>query len=86
MVVSGCWLQPGYGPDRQNFNPFESHLTEANAATLQQVWSTPWDVGGQPLVTPVAVISGSNTSTSLTVRAASREPHSGDVTCRSPHR
>jgi hypothetical protein len=25
--LSGCWLQPGYGPERRNHNPFEQSLT-----------------------------------------------------------
>jgi outer membrane protein assembly factor BamB len=56
-LLTACWMQPGFGPARQNFNPRESSLTAANVAALTQTWSTfvELGVGGQPLVTPGAV-------------------------------
>jgi hypothetical protein len=77
LALSGCWLQPGFGPERQNSNPFESSLTEANVASLQPAWSSPMDFGSQPLVTPEAVYAGSvfpnGSGRSLFVRAVARE-------------
>src|SRR5262245_8647090 len=57
VALSGCWLQPGFGPERQNFNRGEQTLSPANVAGLTQVWSAPVDpgVGGQPLVDGRAV-------------------------------
>jgi outer membrane protein assembly factor BamB len=59
-LLSGCWLQPGFGPERQNSNPFESGLTPANVADVTRAWSYPVADfrGGQPLVTGTAVVVG----------------------------
>jgi hypothetical protein len=78
VVLSGCWLQPGYGPERQNSNPFESGLTEANIASLRQVWSVPVEdgFGSQPLDDGRAVYTGAVQTVggqrSLTIRAVAR--------------
>jgi hypothetical protein len=76
LALSGCWLQPGYGPDRQNSNPFEQSLTPANVGRLQQAWSAPIEPGSQPLVTLSAVYTGfADTRTGhdvLTIQAVSR--------------
>jgi len=37
--LSGCWLQPGWGPSRSGHNPFEDELTVGNVATLSEAWS-----------------------------------------------
>jgi outer membrane protein assembly factor BamB len=51
VLLSGCWLQPGYGPAGQNSNPFETRITGANAATLAEAWSVDTPYGTQqPLV------------------------------------
>jgi outer membrane protein assembly factor BamB len=59
-LLPGCWLQPGFGPERQNSNPFESGLTPANVADLTPAWSYPVAdfIGSQPLVTGRAVVIG----------------------------
>jgi outer membrane protein assembly factor BamB len=76
LALPGCWLQPGYGPERQNSNPAEQKLTAANVATLHRAWATPWDTGGHPLVTPSTVYTGglrsSGSQAFFTVRAAVR--------------
>jgi PQQ-like domain len=75
LVLSGCWLQPGWGPGRQNSNPFENRLTAANVGSLEQAWSASVEdvFGSQPLVTGSAVYSGAMMTVggqpSLTVRA-----------------
>jgi outer membrane protein assembly factor BamB len=38
-LLSGCWLQPGYGPGHTRANPLEKTLTKANVTSLHQVWS-----------------------------------------------
>jgi hypothetical protein len=57
LLLSGCWLQPGFGPERQSSNPFETTLTPANVAGVDQAWSAPVNLvsGGQPLVTGTGV-------------------------------
>ena len=57
LLLSGCWLQPGFGPERQSSNPFETMLTPANVADVDQAWSAPVNLvsGGQPLVTGTGV-------------------------------
>ena len=63
LSLSGCWLQPGYGPERQNFNPFETGLTEANVDDLALAWSRPREappvVEQQPLATGSTVFAAS---------------------------
>jgi hypothetical protein len=57
MTLSGCWLQTGFGPARQNSNPFESGLTAANVDSLAPAWTSQVNTnfGGQPLLTGSAV-------------------------------
>jgi hypothetical protein len=50
VALSGCWLQPQYGPAGQNSNPFETRITSANAATLTEAWSVATPYVSQPLV------------------------------------
>jgi hypothetical protein len=50
VLLSGCWLQPGYGPAGQSSNPFETGITSANAATLTEAWSVATPYVSQPLV------------------------------------
>jgi hypothetical protein len=47
--LPGCWLQVGYGPAGDSFNPLERRLTASNAATLTQAWTAPAD-GRQAIV------------------------------------
>lgn len=58
-LLSGCWLQPGYGPARHNANPFEAGLTEANVGALTQTWVQPTQItlGSQPLATGSVVVA-----------------------------
>ncbi len=59
LALSGCWLQPGYGPNHQNFDPFETGLTANNVASLRQVWAAdvPNTLSFDPLVNGTAVVS-----------------------------
>jgi hypothetical protein len=41
LLLSGCWLQPGFGPERQSSNPFETTLTPANVAGVDQAGRRP---------------------------------------------
>jgi hypothetical protein len=60
IAMSGCWPQPGFGPEGQNFNPGEATLSPANVASLTQAWSAPMEgVAGQPLVDGRAVYTSS---------------------------
>jgi hypothetical protein len=72
LALSGCWLQPGFGPDRQNSNPFEHTLTPANVDTLHQIWSVPTSPESQPLVTPAAVYTETSRDGFLTIQAFAR--------------
>lgn len=38
VTMSGCWLQPGAGPQHRFWNPFEDRLTAENVATLEERW------------------------------------------------
>ena len=38
-LLGGCWLQPGFGPVRDGFNPTELSLTVATVSSLRQSWS-----------------------------------------------
>ena len=51
VLLSGCWLQPGYGAHRSGHNGLEAGLTEANVATLTEAWSV--TVGAGPVDAPV---------------------------------
>lgn len=39
VLLSGCWLQPGFDGSQTRWNPGENRLTTANAADLAEVWS-----------------------------------------------
>jgi hypothetical protein len=54
LTLSGCWLQPGFGPQHDRYNRFESNLTVANVGSLAQRWS----VGLQAASLSEPVISG----------------------------
>jgi hypothetical protein len=63
-ALPGCWLQVGYGPAGDSFNPLERGLTAANATTLAQAWST-WTNGSRPIVDAgrVLIIGTADTAT-----------------------
>jgi hypothetical protein len=46
VLLSGCWLQPRFGPEAQNFNPLEETITSANVGTLRQAWQVETEFGG----------------------------------------
>lgn len=58
LSLSGCWLQPGYGPENQGWNPVESSLTLANVESLAPAWSTETHFVGTPLVAEGRVVVG----------------------------
>lgn len=39
VLLSGCWLQIGNGPEHRYANAGEATLTVGNVATLSQAWS-----------------------------------------------
>jgi hypothetical protein len=39
LLTSGCWLQPGNGPEHAYANPGETTLTVANVASLAEEWT-----------------------------------------------
>ena len=39
LMLSGCWTQIGFGPERRRYNPFEQGITPANVDTLAPLWS-----------------------------------------------
>ena len=41
VLLSGCWLQPGYIGEHTRANTLENDLTIDNVDTLQQLWSAP---------------------------------------------
>jgi len=55
--LTGCWLQPGFGPARQNSTSTESAITPSTVGNVVPMWSAPQVAGhaGQPLVTTKAV-------------------------------
>ncbi|MDQ6697970.1 MAG: PQQ-binding-like beta-propeller repeat protein [Actinomycetota bacterium] len=56
VMLSGCWLAPGAGPDRQSFNPFERTLTTDTVAGLREGFRVPLvDGAGPPVVNGVGV-------------------------------
>jgi outer membrane protein assembly factor BamB len=37
-MLGGCWIQPGFGPTRQGFTPFDGGTTNANIGDLEFAW------------------------------------------------
>jgi outer membrane protein assembly factor BamB len=54
-LLTGCWTQVGFGPERTSFNFFESTITTANVASLTRAWTV--DVGSG--ATSPVVLGGS---------------------------
>ena len=73
LSLGGCWLAPGQGPDRRAHNPFESGLTAANVATLEQAWST--DTGDGRVNAPV--VSGGGVHVSAGLEVVTLDPATG---------
>lgn len=59
LVLPGCWLQPGYGPESQSFNALEVTITSANVATLSPAWQVEPPLSGTPLVRGGRILLGS---------------------------
>src|SRR4029453_6087902 len=57
VSLAGCWPQPGQGPDRTAYNPFESALTSTSVSDLQLRWSADLGDGivGSPCVAPAGI-------------------------------
>ncbi len=44
LVLTGCaWSQPGFGPDRQAFQPFEHSINPDNVGSLKVAWTATLD-------------------------------------------
>ena len=65
LVLTGCvWPQPGFGPERQAFQPLEQSITTGNVGSLKVAWTAALDgVVNDPLSVGGAVYA--NTSTSV---------------------
>lgn len=57
LALAGCWYQPGQGPDRAAYNPFETEIGTATVADLTEQWTAPTDAGGvsDPVVSNAGV-------------------------------
>lgn len=56
VMLSGCWLAPGAGPDRRSYNPFEVDLTSSTVAGLSEAFRVPLvDGAGPPVVNGAGV-------------------------------
>jgi hypothetical protein len=71
LLLSGCWLQPGAGPQHDRYNPFETGLTAGNVGSLAQSWSVELDATSvsEPLVSDARVFLTTRTSTGSSMRA-----------------
>ena len=71
LLLSGCWLQPGAGPQHDRFNPFENGLRVDNVASLEQSWSVELeaDAVSEPLVSEGKVFVTTQAETGSSVRA-----------------
>ena len=65
LVLTGCvWSQPGFGPDRQAFQPFEHSINPGNVGSLKVAWTATLDgTVADPISENGAVYA--NTSTSV---------------------
>ena len=52
VALSGCWLAPGGGPDRNGHNEIEASIGLVTAPTLAEAWST---AGSYPVFGPPTV-------------------------------
>jgi len=57
VALAGCWYQPGQGPDRSAYNPFETEINTATVTDLTEQWTAPTDDGGvsDPVVSNAGV-------------------------------
>src|SRR5262245_32400146 len=55
-VATGCWPQPGQGPDRAGYNPLETGLTPDTVGGLHRLWSVDHgQIAGDPVVSRAGV-------------------------------
>jgi outer membrane protein assembly factor BamB len=56
--LTGCWLQPGFGPGRAAYNPLEATVSPSNVASLHVVWNATLDAtpAHDPIVVPGKVL------------------------------
>jgi outer membrane protein assembly factor BamB len=56
--LAGCWLQPGFGPQRGAYNAWESTISVANVAALHVTWNAPLDAtpAHDPVMVPGKVL------------------------------
>jgi outer membrane protein assembly factor BamB len=38
LMLGGCWIQPGFGPSRQGYTPFDGGTTRATVTELEVAW------------------------------------------------
>jgi hypothetical protein len=69
LLLSSCWTQVGFGPERQRFNPTEQALTADNAATLHEEWAVELLTDDEPIVSDGRVFVGHGTPTTYAWRA-----------------
>jgi outer membrane protein assembly factor BamB len=64
LVLTGCvWSQPGFGPDRQAFQPFEHSINAGNVGSLQVAWNATLDgIVADPISVSGAVYANTPTS------------------------
>jgi hypothetical protein len=58
VALGGCWFQPGFGPERNASNPYESTLGVGNVTMLHQTWSATLDAtpGHDPVIAPDRIV------------------------------
>ncbi len=56
--LTGCWLQPGFGPERAAYNPIEATVGPTNVARLHVIWNATLDAAPaqDPVVVPGKVL------------------------------
>lgn len=66
VLLSGCWLQPGFDGSQTRWNPLENRLMAANVAHLAELWSVDISTPGlyEPLVQGGRVYVGRRASQS----------------------
>lgn len=64
LLAAGCaWVQPGFGPSRRAYQPFEPSIRAGNVASLRVAWTATLDGAvHDPLVTRDAVYAGTPAS------------------------
>jgi len=62
VASGGCWIQPGFGPSRQGYTPFDGGTTRANVVELDVAWRrTVGSFSTRPIVVgPRVVVTARN--------------------------